>query len=81
MFNTRLSIMRSLGFSTLKQSRHLYPSNNSGAVVTKVHGGRPFVAIFYTPGQGFGSLITRAKAAIIETWVLRVAGWLSFILC
>ena len=41
--------------------------------------------IFYTPGQGFVSLITRAKPAkpakpaIIETWVLRVAGWLSFI--
>ena len=35
----------------------------------------------HTPGQGFGSLITRAKPAIIETWVLRVAGWLSFILC
>ena len=37
-----------------------------------------------TPGQVFGSLITRAKPAkpaCIETWVLRVAGWLSFILC
>ena len=40
--------------------------------------------IFLTPGQVFGSLITRAKPAkpgCIETWVLRVAGWLSFILC
>ena len=43
MFNTRFSIMRSLGSSTLKQPRHLYPSNNSGAVVTKLQGGRPSV--------------------------------------
>ena len=27
------------------------------------------------PGQGFGSLITRAEHAIIETVVLRVGGW------
>ena len=34
-------------------------------------------AIFLGSGtEGFGSLITRAKPAIIETGVLRVAGWL-----
>ena len=39
---------------------------------------------FEVPGQGFGSLITRAKHAIIETVVPRVAGrlvgCLSFVL-
>ena len=33
-------------------------------------------ANFLDSGQSFGSLITRAKHAIIETVVLRVDGWL-----